>query len=177
MVRGFRHDEWGSRHPLGRKRRVVLLPRVRRTAWPLLLLLTFLIGSVAQAHGQNGWPGLSLHAQNIDSTMDGVTVTGTLVSADTGDPIAGGHIFILNPGISPTDYAQDPSNPAAVFADGESDVNGRFQAVPPVIREQSYGVIVVARGYLGKVAENKQLAGPEVPSVVDLGEIRMQSAT
>jgi hypothetical protein len=106
-----------------------------------------------------------------------VTVTGTLVSADTGEPIAGGHIIILNPGISPTGYAEDPSNPAAVIADGESDLNGRFEAAPPVSSEQSYGVIVIARGFLGKVAENKQFAGPDDPDVVDLGEIRMQSAT
>jgi hypothetical protein len=156
---------------------MALLTKLRHIDWSLLLLLTFLIGLVAQAHGQNGRQGIGLHAQSIDSTNDGVTVTGTLVSADTGEPIAGGHIFILNPGISPTGYAEDPSNPAAVYADGESDVNGRFRAAPPVIREQSYGVIVVARGYLGKVAENKEFAGPEDPNVVDLGKIRMQSAT
>ena len=104
-------------------------------------------------------------------------MTGTLVSADTGDPIAGGHIIILNPGISPTGYAGNPSNPDAVFADGESDLNGRFQVSPPVLRGQSYGVIVVARGFLGKVAENKQFAGPDDPDVVDLGEIRMLSTT
>jgi hypothetical protein len=110
-------------------------------------------------------------------TANEVTVTGTLVSADTGDPIAGGHIIILNPGISPTGYAGDPSNPEAVFGDGESDLTGRFQVSPPVLRGQSYGVIVVSRGYLGKVAENKQFAGPDAPNIVDLGEIRMQSAT
>jgi hypothetical protein len=37
-------------------------------------------------------------------------------------------------------------------------------------------VIVLARGYLGKVAENKQFASPEDPDVVDVGEIRLQSA-
>jgi hypothetical protein len=149
----------------------------RRTSWSFLLLLTALVGSAAQAHGANWWQdgGLVLPLNRL--AANGVTVTGTLVSADTGEPIAGGHIIILNPGISPTGYAEDPSNPAAVFADGESDLNGRFEAAPPVSREQSYGVIVIARGYLGKVAENKQFAGPEDPDVVDLGEIRMQSAT
>jgi hypothetical protein len=39
------------------------------------------------------------------------------------------------------------------------------------------GVIVVARGYLGKVAENGQFAGPNDPDKIDLGEIRMQPAT
>ena len=153
-----------------------LRKRTRRTGW-FLLLMAFLMGSAAQAYGQNGRPDISAIMQGDDSASDAVTVTGTLVSADTGDPIEGGHIIILNPGISPTGYAEDPSNPDAVFADGESDVNGRFQAAPPVIREQSYGVIVIARGYLGKVAESRQFAGPDDPDVVDLGEIRMQSAT
>jgi hypothetical protein len=153
-----------------------------RTGWTALVLLASVIGSVAQVHDRNGLHDSSADARSLaqpadDLTRDAVTVTGTIVSADTGDPIEGGHIIILNPGISPTGYAEDPSNPDAVFADGESDVNGRFQAAPPVRREQSYGVIVIARGYLGKVAEDRQFAGPNDPDVVDLGEIRMQSAT
>jgi hypothetical protein len=144
-----------------------------RAVWSLLLLV-FLMGSGALAHGQNGRLAIRASSQ---SDNDRVTVTGTMVSADTGAPIQGGHIIILNPGVSPTGYAEDPSNPDAVFADGESGVNGRFQAAPPVVRGQSYGVIVIARGYLGKVAENRQFAGPDDPDVVDLGEIRMQSAT
>jgi hypothetical protein len=150
----------------------------RRTGWShLLMLLALLMGSVAQAHGQNGLQDVNSAAKSNDSGEDTVTDTGTLVSADTGEPIVGGHIFILNPGVSPTAYAENPSNPAAVFADGESDVNGHVQAAPPVFREQSYGVIVVARGYLGKVAEDKQFAGLNDPDVIDLGEIRMQPAT
>jgi hypothetical protein len=105
-----------------------------------------------------------------------VTVTGTLVSADTGDPIEDGNFIVLNPGISPTGYAEDPANPEAVFADGESDEDGRFEAAPPVLREQSYGVIIIASGYLGKVDEDRQFADADDPDVVDLGEIRMQSA-
>jgi len=149
---------------------------LRRTGWSLVLLLHVLIGSAAQVYGANG-EDVSVVLSRDDLADDAVTVTGTLVSADTGEPIVGGHIIILNPGISPTGYAEDPSNPAAVFADGESDLNGNFEAAPPVIREQFYGVIVIARGYLGKVAENRQFAGSDDPTVVDLGEIRMQSAT
>jgi len=148
-----------------------------RIGWTLLLLLAVLMGSAAQVPARNGRQNASAILSGNSLAADEVTVTGTLVSADTGEPIAGGHIIILNPGMSPTGYAEDPSNPAAVFADGESDLNGRFQAAPPVIRERSYGVIVVARGYLGKVAENRRFAGPDDPDVVDLGEIRMQSAT
>jgi hypothetical protein len=147
--------------------------RTWSAVWSLLLLV-FLMGSGALAHGENGRLVIRTSSQ---SDNDRVTVTGTMVSADTGAPIEGGHIIILNPGVSPTGYAEDPSNPDAVYADGESDVNGRFQAAPPVVRGQSYGVIVIARGYLGKVAENRQFAGPDDPDVVDLGEIRMQSAT
>jgi hypothetical protein len=162
--------------------------RTRRTAWTALPLLTVVIGSATlvpfSTRGiEQVEPGVRETAnlqravmRTVQLAEDGVTVTGTLVSADTGDPIGGGRVIILNPGISPTGYADDPSNPDAVFADAQSDLNGRFQAAPPVRREQTYGVIVVARGFLGKVAENKQFAGPDDPPVVDLGEIRMQSA-
>ena len=150
------------------------LPPIGRT---LLLLLVLLMGSAAQVPVRNGRQNASAILPGNSLAADEVTVTGTLVSADTGEPIAGGHIIILNPGISPTGYAEDPSNPAAVVADGESDLNGHFQAAPPVFSERSYGVIVVARGYLGKVAGNRRFAGPDDPDVVDLGEIRMQSAT
>ncbi len=153
-----------------------------RTGWSVLLLIAFVMGSAAQVQSHNGWQAITAVVQSVAQpadqlAADAVTVTGTLVSADTGDPIAGGHIIILHPGISPTGYAENPFNPEAVFADGESDVNGRFQAAPPVFREQRYGVIVIAPGYLGKVAQDKQFAGPDDPDVIDLGEIRMQSAT
>jgi hypothetical protein len=159
-----------------------LQTRLRRTGWLVLLLFAVVVGSVPPVHGHGGASDMSAIVLPLTQPANqlaenAVTVTGTLVSADTGEPIEGGHIIILNPGISPTGYAEDPSNPNAVFADGESDVTGRFQAAPPVLREQSYGVIVIAPGYLGKVAENKQFAGPDDPDVVDLGEIRMQSAT
>jgi hypothetical protein len=148
--------------------------------------LALVLGSVADVDGQNGRRDIGAvvrlvvpiapYAHSMLQSANEVTVIGTLISADTGEPIADGHIIILNPGISPTGYAGDPSNPEAVFGDGESDPTGRFEVSPPVLRGQSYGVIVVARGYLGKVAEDKQFAGPDDPDVVDLGEIRMQSA-
>jgi hypothetical protein len=143
---------------------VISIGMMRLTSRVLLLVLALVADSAAHVYSQDG-------------QEDAVTVTGTLVSADTGEPIAGGHVIVLNPGISPTGYAEDPSNANAVFAGGESDVNGRFKVAPPVVREQAYGVIVIAPGFLGKVAENKQFAGPGDPDVVDLGEIRMQSAT
>jgi hypothetical protein len=143
---------------------VVSMKMMGLTGWSLLLVLAFVADSAAYVYSQNG-------------QEDVVTVVGTLDSADTGIPIAGGHVIVLNPGISPTGYAEDPSTPNAVFGGGESDVNGRFQVAPSVLREQRYGVIVIAPGYLGKVAQDKQFAGPDDPDVVDLGEIRMQSAT
>lgn len=108
-----------------------------------------------------------------------VAITGTLVSADDGDPIRGGRIIILNPGVSVTGYAEQQFNPAsssAVYADGRSDEDGRFVAEPSVQRNQAYGVIILASGYLGKMAENRILADANSPNTVDLGEIRMQSA-
>src|SRR5687767_7143854 len=155
---------------------------LRRTGWSVPLVLAIITSSVSQVRAQNAEQiisaeMLSVARQANELAEDAVTVTGTLVSADTGEPIAGGHIIILYPGISPTGYAEDPSNPEAVVADGKSDLNGHFQATPPVFREQRYGVIVIAPGYLGKVAQDKQFAGPDDPDVIDLGEIRMQSAT
>jgi S1-C subfamily serine protease len=112
----------------------------------------------------------------------GVTVTGTLVSADDGEPIERGRFLILNPGVSVSDYAEQQTtqfNTAGsefVYADGRSDDAGRFVAEPPVQRNQAYGVIILASGYLGKVAENRVFADDSSPDTVDLGEIRMQSA-
>ena len=156
--------------------------KLRRTVWSVLMVPAIVLSSDPQVRAQIAQQIFSAEMRSVaqpadDLTEDAVTVTGTLVSADTGQPLAGGHIIILYPGISPTGYAEDPSNPEAVVADGESDLNGRFQAAPPVLRGQSYGVIVIAPGYLGKVAQDKQFAGPDDPEVVDLGEIRMQSAT
>src|SRR5688500_16257133 len=107
---GFGSNGRCSRRSSRRERSVVLNVNVQegatRTGWSLLLLLTLLMGSAAQLHGQNRQQDIGVILSANGLAADGVTVTGTLASADTGDPIAGGHIFILNPGISPTGYAQ-----------------------------------------------------------------------
>ena len=71
-------------------------------------------------------------------------------------------------------------NATATLAAGRGrkvECGGPVRRGASVLRNQSYSVIIVSPGFLGKVAEGRQFAGPEDPGVVDLGEIRMQSAT
>jgi hypothetical protein len=126
---------------------VISIGMMRLISWVLLLVLAFVADSTA-------------HVYSRDGPEDAVTVTGTLVSTDTGEPIAGGHVIVLNPGISPTGYAEDPSNSNAVFAGGESDLNGRFKVAPPVLREQAYSVIVIAPCYPRKSCREQTVRRP-----------------
>ena len=102
---------------------------------------------------------------------DDVTVTGSIVSADTGQPIGGAWFIVLKPGVPVADFLN--GNQEAVYSFATSGANGQFQLPNPVVRGQGYGVLVIARGFLNMSEENKVLASADGPAVVTLPPIQM----
>jgi hypothetical protein len=98
-------------------------------------------------------------------------VTGVLVSADTGEPIADGFFIVLEPGVAVADYRAGRSD--AVFAFATSDAAGAFQLPKPVRRGEGYGVIVTAPGFIDLAKDAKILAAADDPAIVALPPIRM----
>lgn len=101
-------------------------------------------------------------------------LTGTIVSADTGSPIAGAFFLALKPGIDFAQFKADQAAKEDIFSVGISDGNGKFQVADPLTREQPFSVVVLAQGYT--VAYQDGLSIPaDAPAVVDLGTIRLSA--
>lgn len=100
-----------------------------------------------------------------------VTVRGSIISADTGEPIAGAWFIVLKPGVPVEEFLA--GNQEAVFSFSTTNANGEFQLRSPVVRDQGYGVLVIARGFLNMNEDNKVLATADSPAVVTLAPIEM----
>jgi hypothetical protein len=105
-------------------------------------------------------------------TGQSATVTGSLVSADTGQPIAGGFFLVLQPGVRVTDY-KAAGSARDVFSWAVSEDDGTFQLPDPVQRDQGYGVLVFADGYEDLAKDDKILATADDPATVSLPAIPM----
>jgi S1-C subfamily serine protease len=105
------------------------------------------------------------------NTEGDVTITGSIVSADTGQPIGGAWFIVLKPGVPVQEFLD--GNQEAVYSFVTSGANGEFQLKSPVVRDQAYGVLVIARGYLNMSEDNRVLATADSPAVVTLPPIEM----
>lgn len=100
-------------------------------------------------------------------------VIGTLVSADTGDPIARAQIVVLKPGFSIIDWKRQEIGDEAIYSYVVSDARGDFQIDQPVNRDEGYSIWIQARGYEELYKDDKILATSDDPAIVDLGIIKM----
>ena len=105
------------------------------------------------------------------AAADAVTVTGSIVSADTGQPVAGAWFIVLEPGVPVADYENGQQD--AVYTFATSGADGHFQLKKPVVRGQAYGVEVIARGYDNTSEDGRVLAAADAPAVVALPPVQM----
>lgn len=109
-------------------------------------------------------------APPTDAPAD-VTVTGSVVSADSGQPVPGAWFIVLDPGVPVADYLAGRQD--AVYSFATSGADGAFQLKKPVARGQAYGVVVIARGYRNTSEDNRVLAAADAPAVVTLPPIHL----
>jgi hypothetical protein len=105
------------------------------------------------------------------AVANAVTVTGAVVSADTGQPVAGAWFIVLEPGVPVADYENGRQD--AVYTFATSGADGRFQLKKPIVRGEAYGVVVIARGYDNTSEDGRVLAAPDAPAVVALPPVQM----
>jgi hypothetical protein len=110
-------------------------------------------------------------ADPAPAVADAVTVTGSIVSADTGQPVPGAWYIVLEPGVPVADY--EGGRQDAVYTFATSGADGRFQLKKPVVRGQAYGVVVIARGYDNTGEDGRVLAATDAPAVVTLPPVHM----
>nr|MCW1966869.1 hypothetical protein [Anaerolineae bacterium] len=90
----------------------------------------------------------------VPKASDAVFIQGQVVDADTGRGISGVQVFFIKPGMSATQAAADDRVTASeVDTYAISDDKGTFQSQAAVRKGQTYGVIIIARGYRPVVAD------------------------
>lgn len=96
---------------------------------------------------------------------EGVTVTGTIVDADSGKPIPDAVIIVLQPGTDLDAWIEDPTD-AEVFAMAETNGKGVFELPATLERNVEYPGVAWKEGYFRN--EGFLLFDDEDPALVDL---------
>lgn len=109
-----------------------------------------------------------------DDEDEGVTVSGTIVSADTRRGIEGALFVVLQPDVTVEQFLQDFLE-EQTYAIGETDREGRFVLRQPIPRGENFGVLVGAEGYIPQWENDWLSFDEEDPSQVDLGTFRLAS--
>jgi hypothetical protein len=109
-----------------------------------------------------------------DDEDEGVTVSGTIVSADTRRGIEGALFVVLQPDVTVEEFLEDFLE-EQVLAYTETDSEGRFVLRQPIPRGEHYGVLVGAEGYVLQWENDWLYFDDDDPSQVDLGTFRLSS--
>lgn len=103
-------------------------------------------------------------------------VRGQIVDANTGQGIAAAAVFLLKPGVTVAQWAQDQYAKADVAAAAQTASDGSFETAPAVAPGQKYTVVIVANGYQARVFENGLSISPDQSGVLTLDQpIALQS--
>ena len=73
-----------------------------------------------------------------------VEVYGKITDADTGKGLEGAIFLVLKPGISVSDFEVEADQ---VYSMGESDRTGHYELSPPLLRGETYSMMVGRKGY------------------------------
>lgn len=112
-----------------------------------------------------------LPAAEATTEAAAVVVAGSLRSADSDDPIAGGLVVVLAPGVGVADYKA--GRRGAVYDVALSGQDGSFLLERPVARGEAYGLLALADGYHEVALDGQVLATADAPAVVALPPLRL----
>ncbi len=77
----------------------------------------------------------------------GVVIYGRITDADTGRGIQGALFIVLQPGVSVQDFIVSGGDESLVYTWTETDRKGDYQLPNPLVRGESYSIIITADGY------------------------------
>ena len=105
------------------------------------------------------------------SSGDGVSVSGTIVDADTGKPIQNAVFIVLKPGVAYNDW---DGSADSIFSYAQTDKRGRFQLPDLIPRGESYTIVSGAKNYNDNYEDDVAVDG-NTPDTVDLNIVLQQS--
>lgn len=89
------------------------------------------------------------------AAANSVYLQGNIVDSDTRRGVAGAQVFIMKPGVSATQAAEDDQvTRSEIIASAVSDNNGFYQTDVALPTGRAYSVIIIARGYRPIVADD-----------------------
>ncbi|MGC8959005.1 MAG: trypsin-like peptidase domain-containing protein [Chloroflexia bacterium] len=97
-------------------------------------------------------------------SRQGVEIYGRITDADTGRGIPGAVFVVLQPGIT---VAEFQGTMEEVYSYGEADRQGNYQLSEPLVRGESYSLIIWAQGY-NPIAEDDVLVPKDMESPYEL---------
>ncbi len=109
-----------------------------------------------------------------DGDGEGVRVSGTIVSADTGRGIAGALFVVLQPDVTVGEFLRDFLE-AQTVTYASTDRSGRFVLPEAIPRGESFGIILGADGYIAQWENGWLRFDEDDASQVDLGTFRLAS--
>jgi hypothetical protein len=112
----------------------------------------------------NGWvPGEGGADTPEARAGEGVVVTGVVVSADTGEPIAGLLIVVFKDGVTAKQVMHAKAPADLMLTRGESDADGQFTLATKVPRG-SYTVAVIGQGYKPLIDDDALVVDDRTPA-------------
>ncbi|HJX37623.1 MAG TPA: serine protease [Anaerolineae bacterium] len=109
-----------------------------------------------------------------DDEDQGVTVSGTIVSADTGGGIEGALFVVLQPDVTVEEFLQDFLE-EQTYVIAETDREGTFVLDRPIPRGEGFGVVLGAEGYQPQYENGWLHFDVDDPAEVDLGAFPLAS--
>jgi serine protease Do len=105
---------------------------------------------------------------------EGVTVSGTVVSADTGRGIEGALFVVLQSDVRVEEFLEELDE-AQVFTYAATGRDGSFVLQQPIPRGESFSALIAAEGYIPQAEDDYLEFGEDDPSQVDLGTFPLVS--
>jgi hypothetical protein len=95
-----------------------------------------------------------------DPRSSGVAVRGTVRDGNTRNAIKGAFVAVLKPGISVKAFL-DGGKQSDILASATSDSLGQFSLSRPLMRDTTYGMLIVARGYRPIIRDDLRLGASD----------------
>ncbi len=105
---------------------------------------------------------------------DGVILTGKIVDANTKRGVAGALLIILQPGVTFDKFQKSGFDESLVATVGTADRSGKYQTAPALERDQTYTVVIGAKGYQPRVFEDGLEITSDDPDVTTMEDIAIQ---
>jgi hypothetical protein len=93
-----------------------------------------------------------------------VEVYGYITDAETGRGIPGAYFAVLQPGVTVADFTGDEDQ---IYTLAETDRRGYYELPLPLVRGETYSMIIVAKGYR-PIAEDDVYVPEDVESPVEV---------